>query len=422
MKLNIGIVGFGEFSRTFLELFIHHPNVEAVKGAEIMDERRQEIAEQFGITMYSSFEEMLEKDKELNAVAIFSQRHQHGPMAIKALKAGKHVFSAVPVGCSEEEIAEIVRLVEETGLTYMAAETCYYFPCAVYCREKFKTGYFGEFVYGESQYYHDISSMFDSFSGSGGDEWKKVAGVPPMFYSTHSMSMMFSSIDDHPVSVRCFGYEDKAGDDIYGQGKNYWDNPFSNEIAIFEMSKGGFARINEFRRIGTFKPSSYITGLYGKLGAYEGSGMNHFVIRGDVNEHPESEDVGYLINAQKYENVKSQIEQKEARMNYLKYHTGYSAVHNVDRLPKEIAHLESKFGYTLDGHNGTHVFLVDDFVRAVCSNLIPPNNIWDSAVYAVAGITAHKSAIEGGKSLPVPFFGNAPEGWAQKWEEELKSN
>jgi hypothetical protein len=53
---------------------------------------------------------------------------------------------------------------------------------------------------------------------------------------------------------------------------------------------------------------------------------------------------------------------------------------------------------------------------------VPPNNIWDSAVYAVAGITAHKSAIEGGKSLPVPFFGNAPEGWAQKWEEELKSN
>jgi hypothetical protein len=65
---------------------------------------------------------------------------------------------------------------------------------------------------------------------------------------------------------------------------------------------------------------------------------------------------------------------------------------------------------------------VDDFVRAICSNLVPPNNIWDSAVYAVAGITAHKSAIEGGKSLPVPFFGNAPEGWAQKWEEELKSN
>ena len=152
MKLNIGIVGFGEFSRTFLELFLHHPNVEAVKGAEIMDDRRQEMANQFGITMYSSFEEMLEKDKELNAVAIFSQRHQHGPMAIEALKAGKHVFSAVPVGCTEEEIKEIVRLVEETGLTYMAAETCYYFPCAVFCREKFKTGYFGEFVYGESQY------------------------------------------------------------------------------------------------------------------------------------------------------------------------------------------------------------------------------------------------------------------------------
>lgn len=420
MKLNIGIVGFGEFSRTFLELFLHHPNVEAVKGAEIMEERRNEIAEQFGIKMYSSYEEMLKNDKELNAVAIFAQRHQHGPMAIAALKAGKHVFSAVPIGCSEEEVAEIIRLVQETGLTYMCAETCYYFPCAVYCREKFKTGYFGEFVYGESQYYHDISAMFDSFSGSGGDEWKKVAGVPPMFYSSHSMSMMFSSINDHPVSVTCFGYEDKTGDDIYGEGKNYWDNPFSNEIAVFEMSKGGYTRINEFRRIGTLKPSSYITGLYGKLGAYEGSGMNHFVIRGEAKEKIETEDVGYLINTKSYESAKNTINPGEGRMNYLKYHTGFSAVHDVERLPKKIANLESEFGYSLNGHNGTHPFLVDDFVRAVCSGLIPPNNVWDSAVYAIAGITAHKSAMLGGKRLSVPFYGSAPDGWQKKWEEELK--
>lgn len=340
--------------------------------------------------------------------------------AIAALKAGKHVFSAVPIGCSEEEVAEIIRLVQETGLTYMCAETCYYFPCAVYCREKFKTGYFGEFVYGESQYYHDISAMFDSFSGSGGDEWKKVAGVPPMFYSSHSMSMMFSSINDHPVSVTCFGYEDKTGDDIYGEGKNYWDNPFSNEIAVFEMSKGGYARINEFRRIGTLKPSSYITGLYGKLGAYEGSGMNHFVIRGEANEKTETEDVGYLINTKSYESAKNTINPGEGRMNYLKYHTGFSAVHDVEKLPKEIANLESEFGYSLNGHNGTHPFLVDDFVRAVCSGLIPPNNVWDSAVYAIAGITAHKSAMLGGKRLSVPFYGSAPDGWQKKWEEELK--
>lgn len=420
MKINLGVVGFGEFSRSFLELFIHHPDVACVKGAEIMESRRKEISDEFGIEMYSSFEEMLEKDKDMNAVAIFTQRHQHGPMAIAALKAGKHVFSAVPIGCTVEEIEEIVRLVKETGLTYMTAETCYYFPCAVFCRQRFKEGFFGDFVYGESQYYHDITAMFDSFSGSGGDEWKKVAGVPPMFYSTHSMSMLFSAINDHPTEVTCFGYTDNNGDGIYGQGKNYWDNPFSNETAILRMSKGGIARINEFRRIGTMKPSSYITGIYGKLGAYEGSGMNHIVIKGEVNKNPSVEDVSHLINTVSFENAKPHIRPEEGMLSYDDYHTGYSAIHNTERLPKEIRNLVSEHGYQLHGHNGSHRFLVDDFARAVCGNLIPPNNAWDSAVYAVSGIMAHESAMQGGKTLQIPFLGRPPqEDYIDKWEKSL---
>lgn len=419
MEINIGIVGFGEFSTTFLEIFMNHPNVHLVKGAEIMTDRCKKIGERFGIEMYESYEDMLEQDTDINCVAIFSQRHQHGPMAIAALKAGKHVFSAVPVGCTQKEVEDIVQLVEKTGLTYMAAETCYYFPCAIFCREKYKSGYFGDFVYGESQYYHDVSAMFNSFAGSGGDEWKKVAGIPPMFYSTHSMSMLFSAINDHPTELTCFGYMDTVGDDIYGKGKNNWDNPFSNETAILKMSKGGFARINEFRRVGTMKPSSYITGLYGKLGAYEGSGMNHFIIRGEVNEKINTEDASGLINTLSYEKAKSTIDPGEGRLNYLKYHCGYSQIHNTFRLPQRIRNLESKFGYSLNGHNGSHPFLVDDFVRAIRDGLTPPNNIWESAVYALSGIIAHQSAMENGKTLDIPCLGAPPEGYLERWEASL---
>lgn len=419
MKINLGVVGFGEFSCTFLELFMKHPNVESVCGAELMEDRRELIANQFGIKMYSSFDEMLEKDEKLNAVAIFAQRHQHGPMAIKALKAGKHVFSAVPIGCTEEEVKEIVRVVEETGLTYMAAETCYYFPCAEFCRKKYREGFFGDFVYGESQYYHDITAMFDSFSGSGGNEWKKIAGIPPMYYSTHSMSMLMSSIDDYPVEVSCFGYTDDENDDIYGKGKNHWDNPYSNQTAILKMSKGGIARINEFRRIGTFKPTSYITGIYGKVGAYECCGMNHVLVKGDVNEVPEAYDVSEYINTFDFENAKDNIRREEGMLSYLKYHCGYSKIHNIERLPEEIRYLESEHGYHLEGHNGSHRFLVDDFCRAVVNGLTPPNNVWDSATYAISGIIAHESSMQGGKTLPIPHFEKPDKEFLEKWEKSL---
>jgi len=47
----------------------------------------------------------------------FTQRWSHAPLAIRALKAGKHVYSAVPAAVTLEELDELVKTVEETGLT-----------------------------------------------------------------------------------------------------------------------------------------------------------------------------------------------------------------------------------------------------------------------------------------------------------------
>ena len=55
--------------------------------------------------IFDTYEEMLASD-EINSVAIFSQRNQHGQMAIQALKHGKNVYSAVPMATDIEEIKE----------------------------------------------------------------------------------------------------------------------------------------------------------------------------------------------------------------------------------------------------------------------------------------------------------------------------
>ena len=411
-KIKIGIVGFGEYSRSYMDLWVNHPLVEKVVGAEFMPERRESIAGDFGIKMYASYDEMLEAEHELNCVGIFSQRHQRGPKVLQALRRGKHVFSAVPMGITEDEVYEILKLCEETRLTYMMAETCYYFPCAVWCREEYKKGRFGKFVYGESQYYHDIADMFGAFA-SNGDSWKRVAGIPPMYYSTHSMSMLFSAIDDYPVDVTCFGYEDTEDDDIYGVGKNDWDNPYSNETAILRMSGGGIARINEFRRCGTVRPTSYITGLYGDKGAYEGSGNQHLFSRNDAyNGEFTSETVSDDINSFNFVNDKDTMRPEEGRTDY-KYMTGYSKVHDISRLPKEFLNIQDVAvdKSSVMGHNGSHAFLVDDFVRSVLTGKLPPVNPWMSAVYTLSGIYAHKSAMLGGKTLQLPIIGNPPEDW-----------
>lgn len=406
MKVKIGIVGFGEFSLSHLDIFLKHPDVDLVVGAELNEERRKAVSDEYCIKMYEGFDQMLEEDKEINSVGIFTPRHLHGPMIIKALKAGKNVFSAVPMGCTREEIFEILELVKTTGLTFAMAETCYYFPCAVWARKAKKEGDFGELMYGEAQYYHDITEMLDAY------ESKAVAGIPPMFYGTHSAAMLMSVFGESPKEVSCFGIEDKIGDGIYGKGVNPWDNPFSNETAVIRFKSGALGRMNEFRRIGTTRPSSYITGIYGSKGAYEYSGNQHLYSQGGVfGQEPKSADVSDEVNTYTFVENKENIKDGAGRLDY-KYHTGWSKVHNVKRLPKcliDFAEEKRAMGeLSVIGHNGSHFFTVDDFVQAVVKNKIPPINAWRSAEYTLVGIIAHESALQGGKTLEIPDVGNPP--------------
>lgn len=409
-KVKVCIIGMGEFSDYFVSLFKNHPDVGEVSIADLLPERCQNAAKKHGIKrIFSSLEDVLKNGKDIDSIALFTQRHLHGKMVIDALKAGKHIFSAVPISTSIEETEEIIELVKKNRLTYMTGETCYYFPCAIFCRNAYQQGKMGKFVYGEAQYYHDMELFYNAFRYSGGVNWKRIAGIPPMYYCTHSISMITSVIGEYAKKVSCVGYRDNHEDNIFGVGKNNWDNPFSNETALFTMSGGGIARINEFRRVGIgHKPSSYITALYGDKGAYECSVDKHVLIKGVAAGRDDThiEDVSDMVNTLQYVQ-----QQRNVAFNPNKdpisegAHIGFAAVHDVERLPEALRNI----GHT--AHYNSHPFLVDDFVRAVVSGKLPPNNAWDSARYMIPGIIAHESALKDGMPMDIPDFGDAPADW-----------
>ena len=409
-KHKICIVGMGEFSDFFIPLWRDHPDIEEVSVADIYEDRCIKACEKHGISRtFSSLDDFLTNGKDIDCVAIFTQRQLHGSMVIDCLKAGKHVYSAVPMATSEEDIAKIIELVKETRLTYMAGETCYYFPCAIFCRENYRQGKFGKFVYGEAQYYHDMATFYYAFAASGGKDWKKVAGIPPMYYGTHSTSMILSAVGEHVKKVSCMGYRDNHEDEVFGEGKNHWDNPFSNETALMELSGGGIVRINEFRRAGIpHKPSSYITCFYGDKCGYEGSVTQHVFIKGTAAgvDSTRIDYVSDLLNTNTYTRLKN-----ENAFDINEYpisepaHRGFAPIHDVERLPLAFRSCPDTV------HYNSHPFLVDDFMRAVVSGKLPPNNAWDSARYTLPGLTAHLSAMQGGMPLDVPDYGDAPEDW-----------
>ncbi|MBN2449148.1 MAG: hypothetical protein JXR77_02095, partial [Lentisphaeria bacterium] len=77
---------------------------------------------------------------------------------------------------------------------------------------------------------------------------------------------------------------------------------------------------------------------------------------------------------------------------------GVSASQPYWQLPVEFAGVQN-------GHEGTHVFLVNDFVRCVAADRLPPNHVWLAARYNAPGIVAHESARRDGERLTIPDFG-----------------
>ena len=353
-KLRVGVLGCGGFSASFVQLFKEHPYVEKVAVADLEMSRAKAFGEKFGVEYYRTLDELLETD--VNCIAIFTPRHTHGPLVIQSLKAGRHVYSAVPMASEISHCEEIVRLVKETHLTYMMGETCYYYPDAIYCRQKYAEGAFGKFVYGEAQYYHDISEMYGDFKRSGGEHWQRPAGIPPMFYPTHSISMLFSSINEYATKVSCLGLRDDFHtDEIYGEGKNYWDNPFSNTSMLMKLSNDAVVRISENRRIAWGVPETYISNFHGTKASYECSLIHHSYIK--IGEDgPEYEDVSDLLNPielTKHKNEENFVE-KAVQGNWA---SGEAPIQIFDRVPEELQSL-------LTDHGGTHQFMVDDFCKA----------------------------------------------------------
>jgi len=396
--IKVGILGAGGFARAFTPLFKAHPQVRGVSIAELIPERRKEEAALAGVTeTYGSLDELLASD--CDAVAIFTQRWLHAPQAIAALKAGKHVYSAVPAGATVEEIGELVETVRRTGLIYMLGETSYYYPSALFCREMWRRGKFGRFVYGEGEYMHDMShGFYQAYQHSGGPGWKRTAGVPPMLYPTHTVSMIVSVTGAHLTRVSCLGQVDASGDGVFGRGQNEWDNAFSNETALFRTSDGGSARINEFRRVGHWGGRSVRLSLYGTLGCFEEQP------EGDVwvNRAREVTPVTDLLLCKPSAGRSDLGEQKEDGTQH-DFHSGMALVHPIWRLPPELAVLPT-------GHHGSHLFLVDDFVRACTTGRLPPNHVWAAARYNLPGIVAHESARREGELLDVPDLGEPPAG------------
>ena len=133
-------------------------------------ESQKEKCEGYDITFYDNFDDFILHD--MDAVVLANYANEHAPFAIRALKAGKHVFSELLPVQTMKEAVELVETVEQTGKIYAYGENCCFMAGPYEMCKLYKAGKIGEFEYGECEYIHNCEPIWPSITYGEETHWR----------------------------------------------------------------------------------------------------------------------------------------------------------------------------------------------------------------------------------------------------------
>ena len=119
MSTKIGIIGAGGMAQYHIAGF-RQAGAEILAVADLNEKAAQATADQYAIPkVFGSVEDMLEQLPELDAVTIIVPNKFHSPLAVQALKAGKHVFCEKPPATNAAGVQAMADAAQESGKILM---------------------------------------------------------------------------------------------------------------------------------------------------------------------------------------------------------------------------------------------------------------------------------------------------------------
>ena len=368
-NIRVAIIGLG-FGAEFIPIYQKYPHADLVALCQRNEAKLNEIADAFGIEKtYTSYEDVL-NDPDIDAVHINTPIPNHGEQSIQALKAGKHVACTVPMATTVEECREIVRLTEETGLTYMMMETVVYAREFLFMKELYEQGDLGKIQFLKASHQQDM------------DGWPNYwPGLPPMHYATHCVGPVLALTRDEAEYVSCFG-SGTIREELIGE----YNSPFAVETTHIK-----------------FRNSDLSAQVYRSLFDVARQYRESFEVYGSKKsvEWPLIEGKPLVVHTAK--KPEPEIPEEVESPDFAKL------------LPEEIQRFTTQGVYDTDdnqhlsftqgaGHGGSHPHLVHAFIDALVTGTSPYPNAKQSANITCVGILAHESALKGGEIMKLPAF------------------
>jgi hypothetical protein len=204
-RVRVGIIGVGGRGTNLLEELLGVENVDikaicdlvpakVAHAQKLVTDKGQPEAKGFGKDDWD-FKNLTQLD--LDIVYVATPWNWHVPMAVNAMKNGKHVAVEVPACTTLEECWQLVDTSEATRKHCVILENCCYGENEMMVLGMVRDGVFGEITHGEAAYLHDLRGILTANEGEG--LWRR---FPHMkldgnIYPTHGLGPVAHYMDIH---------------------------------------------------------------------------------------------------------------------------------------------------------------------------------------------------------------------------------
>jgi len=389
-KVRIGIIGLGQRGSGAVERLSYIDSVEITALCDKFPERVENAQKTLAKTgrpaaiAYSGEEgwKALCDSNHCDLIYTPTPWYLHAPIALRAMKNGKHAAVEVPAAVTMDECWDLVETSEKTKKHCMMLENCCYDFFEMLTLNMARNGLFGELVHAEGAYIHDLSKGWLFNKNAYTDMWrlKENAKRNGSLYPTHGLGPIAQCLDinrgdrmDYLVSVSSADFtlgamakEMAAKDPSYNEfvGKPFRGNMNTTTV---KTVKGKTMMIQH--DVSSPRP-------YSRLHVLSGT-------KGSAQKYPEPQDrISFGHSWVKPEELKKLSDQYTPPI-----------VKHIGEIAKEVG-----------GHGGMDFIMDWRLIDCLRNGLPLDQDVYDAASWTAVGLLSEKSVGSRSRSVDIPDF------------------
>lgn len=189
--IGIGVIGYGYWGPNLVRNFMEAPGSRVVAVSDLRGERLRQLTARYPTVKATTDYHDLLTDPAIDAIAIATPVSSHFDLAMKALKASKHVLVEKPLAATSEQALQVIEEAARRKRVLMVDHTFVYTGAVRKIREMIVANALGDIYYYDSVrinlglFQHDVNVVWD--------------------LAVHDLSIMDYVLPSSPIAVSATG-------------------------------------------------------------------------------------------------------------------------------------------------------------------------------------------------------------------------